>query len=74
MNLKLKAFLYTVAAISAAVVGSAALVSIVQSIPLNWWPFVGVGILLVVIFNVAYSIILTQLRYRDKLQEMVGPK
>ena len=74
MNLKTKAFLTALGVIVGGAVAGMALVEIIRLIPAAWIPWIAISALIAVGFNVVYSITLAQLRYREKLQEMVDQK
>ena len=74
MTLQLRAFLYSAGILVGACIAGAALIQIFQMIPVAWLPWIGISLLIVVGFNVVYSVTLSQLHYENKLKEMLDQK
>jgi arginine exporter protein ArgO len=74
MNLKVRALLYSLGVLAASAVAGLAAVEIVKMINISLLPWIGVGFLLIMSLYVLYNITLTQLEYREKLNEIVEKK
>jgi hypothetical protein len=74
MNIKVRALLYSLGVLAASAVAGLAAVVIVKMINISLLPWIGVGFLLIMALYVLYNVTLTQLEYREKLNEIVEKK
>ena len=74
MSLKTKALAQTFG-IFMGIFGGAIMVSfILDMIPAAYIPYIGMAILLTVLFNVIYAVVLSRMEYENTLKEMVDNK
>ena len=74
MNLKLRAFVYTTGIFLSILIGSFCLVQIMTMIPPEYYFPISVAACIGIGFYITYSMCLSQLEYRKKLEEIVNKK